>query len=107
MSATDIYVVYLDAIVGGKEPRVRDGAPTIIAHRIGELARANGLSPADRLTVETRVAVLDGTARGYGTDAAAAWLKANPHPETLGAWEWSHWLANAVQALGAAPAVKS
>lgn len=107
MSATDIYVVYLDAIVGEKQPRVRDGAPTIIAHRLGEIARARGDSPADRLTVETRVAVLDGTARGYDTDAADAWIKANPHPETLGAWEWSHWLAAAVQALGAAPEVKS
>lgn len=107
MSATEVYETYLLAIVGKVTGPEYGDAPSLIAHRLGEMARAGGQSPADRLTVETRVAVLDGTARGYDTDAAAAWLKANPHPETLGAWEWSHWLAAAVQALGAAPEAKS
>lgn len=106
MSATDIYKTYLSAIVGQAIVH-DDDAPNLIAHRLGELARVRGEGPADRLTIETRVAVLDGTARGHDADAAASWIEANPMPKNPGAWELKHWLAAAVQALGAAPEVKS
>lgn len=107
--SSDIYVIYLDAIVGAPPPSIRDGAPTIIAHRLGEMARAKNEMPDDRATVEATVATLNGTGRGFGLDAAAAYLKVSPVPTGRDAQGTpaAEWLARAVQALGAVPEAKS
>lgn len=109
MSATEVYETYLLAIVGKVTGPEYGDAPSLIAHRLGEMARAKNEMPDDRVTGEATVATLNGTGRGFGLDAAAAYLKVSPVPtgrEAQGT-PAAEWLARAVQALGAVPEAKS